>query len=95
MENIDLKSIQIAGTYITVDQQPPKPLKVKEVIQWTSVEVDLPTQPQACWISGPDGILPGIGLYNPEEKSWTLFPPYLRYTPNYITHWAPVELDES
>lgn len=95
MYQLDLNSISNPGNYVAVDQTPPEPLKVKKVVEWTSVEVQLPTEPRACWISGPDGILPGIALYHPEEKIWTLYPPYLRYTPNYITHWAPVEIDES
>jgi hypothetical protein len=93
-EVFDLNDINCAGEYKFSGQNAPEPLKYKWHVEWISVDLHMPTEPRACWLTCEDGVIPAVGLYKPDLKCWEIFPPATRYTTAYITHWAPVEIDQ-
>ena len=91
-EIIDLNDIKEPGIYKSKSNDDNKPIfSTDSTIHWISVDTQLPTVPRACWLRSKDGILPCIGLYQPKYKCWSIMIPHeIRYTTEYITHWAPI-----
>ena len=85
----DLNDVREVGTYsFEPTGNTPQPISN---IQWISVEDYLPKVTRACYVRTKDGILPAVFFYNFRDKCFEILAPReIRFTTDYITHWAPV-----
>ena len=85
----DLNDIKEPSTY-TVSCDENKPQRVS-TITWISVNEYLPTVKRACWVRTKDGVPPAMFSYNLRDKCFEIIAPCeIRFTTDYVTHWAPI-----
>lgn len=94
--NVDLNDLKENEIYCIkpVEKQPDfSPLEFVPCGEWVSVNDRLPNEAQACYIKSDGKAVAAIALYKPAKKCWEVFPPAMRFTVRFVSHWMPIKLE--